>query len=162
MKKAEVEKIYVPQDVINFIAENITTNIRELEGALTGVIARASLKNLPIDMSIAKEALKNDISYKEKDIDIEQIQKCTAKYFGIDVIDLKSSKRDQKYSIPRHIAMYLAREKTNMSYLDIARAFNKSDHTTVKHAYEKVLASLRSDSDETKNSVNNIIDMIKS
>ena len=162
MKKAEVEKIYVPHDVINFIAENITTNIRELEGALTGVIARASLKNLPIDMNIAKEALKNDISYKERDINIDEIQRCTSKYFGIDVADIKSSKRDQKYSIPRHIAMYLAREKTNMSYLEIARAFNKSDHTTVKHAYEKVLANLKSDSDETKNSINNIIDMIKS
>ena len=162
MKKAEVEKIHVPQDVINFIAENITTNIRELEGALTGVIARASLKNVPIGMDIAKEALKNDISYKEKDIDIEEIQRCTAKYFGIDVADMKSSKRDQKYSVPRHIAMYIAREKTNMSYLEIARAFNKSDHTTVKHAYEKVLSSLKSDSDETKNSINNIIDMIKS
>lgn len=163
IKKAEVENIKVPQDVIYFIAENINTNIRELEGALVTVIARASILNGGvINIETAQKALKDVISEKkDKKITIEEIQKYTAKYFGIDISDLKSPKRDQKYSLPRHIAMYIAREETDLSYMDIARAFNKNDHTTVKHAYEKVSGNLKSNSDGTKNSIKNILDMIK-
>ena len=163
VKKAEVEKIHVPKDVIYFIAENINTNIRELEGALVTVIARASIMNGGvIDIATAQQALKDVLSdRKDRKVTVEEIQKCTAKYFGIDVADLKSPKRDQKFSVPRHIAMYLTREETNMSYMDIARAFNKNDHTTIKHAYEKIQSSLDSSTDETKNSIKNILDMLK-
>ncbi|MCQ2736743.1 MAG: DnaA/Hda family protein, partial [bacterium] len=161
-KKAEVEKIYVPRDVIYFIAENINTNIRELEGALITVIASASFQNGGVvDLAVAQSALKDVIAGKnDKKFAVEEIQKCTAKYFCIDIADLKSAKRDQKYSVPRHIAMYLTREQTDLSYKDIAKAFNKNDHTTIKHAYEKVKASIAS-SDDTKSNIRNILDMLK-
>lgn len=162
-KKAEVENIYVPRDVIYFIAENINTNIRELEGALITVIASASFQNGGVvDLAVAQSALKDVIAGKnDKKFAVEEIQKCTAKYFCIDIADLKSAKRDQKYSVPRHIAMYLTREETDLSYKDIAKAFNKNDHTTIKHAYEKIKASIAS-SDDTKSNIRNILDMLKS
>lgn len=156
LKKADIEKIDIPQEVIQYIAEKINTNIRELEGALIKVTARASLLNKKIDIELAGQALKDIISIKEKKITPDLIQQCVANYFGVKISDIISSKRDQKYSYPRHIAMYLTRELTNLSYLEIAKSLGKNDHTTVKHAYDKINKMIEDPSDRTKTNLENI------
>ena len=156
LKKAEFEKVYIPQEVIQFIAEKINTNIRELEGALIKVTARASLLNKQINLELTDQALKDIISIKEKTITPELIQQCVTNYFGIKVSDIVSSKRDKKYSYPRHIAMYITRELTNLSYLEIAKTLGKNDHTTVKHAYDKINKMIEDPSDRTKTNLENI------
>ncbi len=161
LRKAESEKIKVPFEVISYIAEQINTNIRELEGALIKVIARASLLNKEVDIELAHFALKDILPNKEGEITPELIKKCVAQYFGIEISDLSSSKRDQKYAYPRHIAMYLTRELTNMSYLDIARVMGKNDHTTVKHGYDKIVSRMETSSDRTKINIDNIKNNIK-
>lgn len=162
LKKAETENIRVPQDVITYIAEKITANIRELEGALIRVVANASLLNKEINIDLAKDALKNIIPDSSNiKINAETIQKSVSKYFGLKPGEITSSKRDQKYSYPRHIAMYLTREMTNLSYLETARAFGKSDHTTVKHAYDKICTLLDNPADRTKSHIENIKNLIK-
>lgn len=160
-KKIEEENVYVPQEVLEFIAMNIKDNIRELEGALIKVLAYASLKNTSnISLDLASEALKELIIEKEsKVIDIAYIQSKVADYYGINVGDLSSKNRSQKIVFPRHVAMYIARQMTDLSLIKIAESFNK-DHSTVIHAIEKI--SALSEEDETiKDEVNSIIEKIE-
>ncbi len=160
-KKAEMEKINIPDDVKSYIAEIINTNIRELEGALIKVIATASLLNKKIDIELAKFALKDIVPEKSAEITPNIIQNCVSEYFGIKTSDILSSKRDQKYSYPRHIAMYITREMTNMSFLDIAKSLGKNDHTTIKHGCDKISALIENPSDRTKSNIENIKNNIK-
>ena len=145
-KKADVEKLNVPNEVMVYIATKIKSNIRELEGALIRIVAYSSLTNREITVDLATEALKDIISNKQnKNITIDLIQDVIAAYFNLRVDDLKSQRRTRNIAYPRQIAMYLSRKLTDMSLPKIGEEFGGRDHTTVIHAYEKISESLKSD-----------------
>ncbi len=136
-------------DVAMFIADKVTTNIRELEGCLVRALALADLDDVPLSIDLVKEALK-DIMPKESEeykelITAEIIQKTVAKYFNVRLSDLRSKKRTKSLTLPRHVAMYLCRRLTKLSFIDIGRDFGKKDHTTVMHACNKIEEALQND-----------------
>ncbi|MCA9400517.1 MAG: chromosomal replication initiator protein DnaA [Candidatus Omnitrophica bacterium] len=137
-KKIEYEPVNVPHEVIHFIAEQIKTNIRELEGALIRVAAYSLLEDRPIDLEIAKTILKDMVENVTKTISVEMIQKEVAQHFKLKVEDLRSKKRLKTIVHPRQIAMYLSRQLTNMSLPEIGGAFGGKDHTTVLHSCKKI------------------------
>ncbi len=138
-KKAESEKIPVPDAVTSFIAKVIPSNIRELEGALIRVVAFASLTKSPITAELAAEVLKNVVaSAPARRITIALIKERVAKAHGLTVKEMDHQRRDQRLAAPRQIAMYLATELTDCSLPQIAREFQKKDHTTVMYARDKV------------------------
>jgi chromosomal replication initiator protein len=138
-KKAESEKIPVPDDVTSFIAKVIPSNIRELEGALIRVVAFASLTKSPITAELAAEVLKNVVgNAPARRITIALIKERVAKAHGLTVKEMDHQRRDQRLAAPRQIAMYLATELTDCSLPQIARDFQKKDHTTVMYARDKV------------------------
>ncbi|MGB2661136.1 MAG: chromosomal replication initiator protein DnaA [Candidatus Omnitrophota bacterium] len=137
-KKSENESVRVPQDVLFFLAEKIKTNIRELEGALIRVVAYAKLTGKELSADLAKEVLRGMITEEDKKINIEQIQKVVADYFGMKVSEMKAKKRTRAVAYPRQLAMYLSRELTDHSLPDIGSLFGGRDHTTVLHACEKI------------------------
>jgi chromosomal replication initiator protein len=146
-KKAQVEHIDVSDDIIAFIAEKIESNIRELEGSLTRIIAYASLSGKPITMAVAEEALRNILSIKDpKRITPEIITQAVSDFYGVSPADVKSSKRNREIALPRQIAMYLTRDMTDLSLPRIGDAFGGRDHTTVMHACDKIGQLTRSDS----------------
>lgn len=142
-KKAERNGSKLPDDVLYFIAENIKSNIRELEGALIKLIAYSSLENKKINLELAKEILKDAGAENSKKITIELIQKKVADYFDIKISDMKTKKRTRQVAYPRHIAMYLAREMTGMTLPEIGGHFGGRDHSTVIHACDKVDMDLK-------------------
>ena len=145
-KKADVENLNVPNEVMVYIATKIKSNIRELEGALIRIVAYSSLTNRDITVDLATEALKDIISKKEgKNITISLIQDVVASYFNLRIDELKSQRRTRNVAYPRQIAMYLSRKLTDMSLPKIGDEFGGRDHTTVIHAYEKISDKLTSD-----------------
>ncbi len=138
-QKAEQEGISLPKEVALFIAENIHSNIRELEGCLINLSAYAKLMNTQITIDLAKEVLKNIIKETPSQrITIEQVQKLVAEFFGLRVSDLKSNKKGRNVSLPRQIAMYLCRKYTGASFPEIGGKFGGKDHSTVIHAVKKI------------------------
>ena len=138
-KKAESEKIPVPDEVTSFIAKVIPSNIRELEGALIRVVAFASLTKSPITVDLTSEVLKNVVaSLPPRRVTIGLIKERVAKAHGLTVKEMDNQRRDQRVAGPRQIAMYLATELTDSSLPQIAREFQKKDHTTIMYARDKV------------------------
>lgn len=160
-KKAYLENIDIPGEVLNYIANKIETNIRELEGALIRVMAYSSLTSTPVDLKIADEALKNILIEKQKDISVNNIIKITAQYFGITPEEIKGKKRSKHIVFPRQLAMYLSRELTDLSLPKIGNDFGGKDHTTVIHACNKI-KDLALDSSETREMIEKLKDNIKS
>ena len=155
-KKAQLENIIVSDDILLLIADNISSNIRELEGALNRVVAYASLTNNSISHELAKEALQQILSSKKaKDINNTSIQNIVSRYFDINPEQLKSKKRSRDISYPRQIAMYLCRELTNMSLPQIGQAFGGRDHTTVIHACDKIAEDMQSNA-ETRRAISEL------
>lgn len=155
-KKADVEKLNVPNEVMVYIATKIKSNIRELEGALIRIIAYSSLTNRAVTVDLATEALKDIISNKQnKNVTIDVIQDVVANYFNLRVEDLKSQRRTRNVAYPRQIAMYLSRKITDMSLPKIGEEFGGRDHTTVIHAYEKISDGLNTD-ESLQHTVNDI------
>jgi len=145
-KKASEEGLMLPNDVLLYIANEIQSNIRELEGALIRVVAFASLHGCDITLDVTIEALKDLLSArKTKTITIEAIQQAVAQHFGIKAEEMKSKKRTRSVAYPRQIAMYLARELTDASLPKIGEEFGGRDHSTVIHAYEKVKSEAEQD-----------------
>ncbi|NLP27480.1 MAG: chromosomal replication initiator protein DnaA [Clostridia bacterium] len=145
-KKADVEKLDIPNEVMVYIASQIKSNIRELEGALIRIVAYSSLTNREISVDLASEALKDIISNKKtRQINIPYIQETVAAYYNLRVEDLKSQRRTRNVAFPRQIAMYLSRKLTDMSLPKIGEEFGGRDHTTVIHAYEKISDCLQKD-----------------
>ncbi len=138
LDKARIEEIEVDEGTAFFIAKQVRSNVRELEGALKRVIAYARFSKLPISVELAKEALKDLLAVQNRQISIENIQKTVADYFKIKVADMYSKKRTRIVARPRQMAMYLARELTNLSYPEIGLSFGGRDHTTVLHACTKI------------------------
>lgn len=138
-KKAMMEHLNVPNDVMVYIASRIDNNIRELEGAFIRVIAYASLTNQTVDIDLATEALKDIFPQgKPKQITVELIQEIIASYFKLKVDELLAKRRTRNVAYPRQIAMYLSRELTETSLPRLGEMFGGRDHTTVIHAYEKI------------------------
>ncbi|GAB4357842.1 MAG: chromosomal replication initiator protein DnaA [Methylohalobius crimeensis] len=146
MSKAQQWGVELPADVAFFVGKRIRSNVRELEGALRRVTARAQFTGEPITLPFAKEALRDLIAVQDKLINVENIQKTVAEYFKIRVTDILSNKRTRSITRPRQIAMALAKELTNHSLPEIGEFFGGRDHTTVLHACRKVEALKESDS----------------
>ncbi len=145
--KAESEGVVLPNEVAIFLAENITSNIRELEGTLINIIGHAKLLNTEITMELARERLKNIIKEQDRRIlSIESIQKEVSNFFGIKIQDLKSERKQKNIAVPRQIAMYLARRYTGASFPEIGEKFGGKDHSTVIHAVRKIETSIGEDS----------------
>lgn len=155
-KKADVENLNIPNEVMVYIATKIKSNIRELEGALIRIVAYSSLTNKEISVDLAAEALKDIISNEQnKQVTIDLIQDIVANYFNLKVDELKSSRRTRNIAFPRQIAMYLSRKLTDMSLPKIGEEFGGRDHTTVIHAYEKISTNLKKD-ESLKNVINDL------
>ncbi len=138
-KKALLRGWVIPEDVINFLATNIPSNIRELEGSLNRIVACAELNNEPMTTENATVWLKDIIRHVSKGpVTIEVIQQIVAEGFGMDVDDLTSSKRTAEISLARQVAMFVSRTHTEASLQQIGYAFKKKDHTTVIHACKKI------------------------
>ena len=149
--KAESEGVVLPNEVGLYIAKNTTSNIRELEGTLTNIIAHAKLLNAEISLDLAKEVLKNIVKNQDnRFITIESIQKEVASFFGLRVQDLKSERKQKNIAVPRQITMYLARRYTGASYPEIGEKFGGKDHSTVIHAVKKIEKLLGNDPSLTK------------
>jgi chromosomal replication initiator protein len=144
-KKLELESAKVPDDVIYFIAEQIKTNIRELEGALIRVVACSLLEDRAISLDMAKNVLKDMVKESIKIISVEMIQKQVSEFFSITLVDLKSSRRQRHLVLPRQVAMYLARKLTKHSLPEIGNTFGGKDHTTVMHSCKKIEHDINND-----------------
>lgn len=160
-KKAKAEMLDIPNEVMLYIANQIDTNIRELEGALIRVVAYSSLINQDMNADLAAEALKDIIpTAQPKTVTIEHIQERVATQFQMPVPELKAKKRTKSIAFPRQIAMYLSREMTDASLPKIGEAFGGRDHTTVIHAHEKI-SNLMSTDTELQKTVQGIIDQLR-
>jgi chromosomal replication initiator protein len=138
LRKAVTEQVVLDENVAFFIAKNIRSNVRELEGALKRVIAFSRFTGMPISLEVAREALKDLLAVQSRQVSIENIQKTVADYYKIKVADLYSKKRSRNVARPRQLAMALAKELTTLSLPDIGDAFGGRDHTTVLHACRKI------------------------
>jgi chromosomal replication initiator protein len=137
-KKAESEKLNLPDEVAMFIATKIKSNIRELEGSLVRLTALASLKGAPITLQLAQEALKNIVEEETRAVTIETIQKVVADFYNLKVADLKSKSNSRNIAFPRQVAMYLCKTLTRSSLPEIGREFGGKHHTTVLHSVNKI------------------------
>ena len=146
IKKAALKLVELDPEVAFFIAEQVRSNVRELEGALHRVIASARFTGRLIDVSLARETLQDVMVFHERKVTINNIQKTVAEYFKMRVSDLHSKRRNRRITRPRQIAMSLAKELTNLSLPDIGDAFGGRNHTTVLHACRKVEELVRGDS----------------
>ncbi|MDH7577662.1 MAG: chromosomal replication initiator protein DnaA [Bacillota bacterium] len=161
-KKAQLEKFSLPDDVLLFIATNIKSNIRELEGALARIIAYASLHQQEINLDLTSEALKDIlVGNRPPYVTITMIQKVVAQRFNLRVDDFKARRRTRSVAFPRQIAMYLARELTDASLPQIGQEFGGRDHTTVLHAYDKIKEEMKKDSN-LEAIINDLIKMLHS
>ncbi len=138
LKKAEESKIHLSEDVAFFVAKQIRSSVRELEGALNRIVAMANFTGHAIDVHLAKDALRDLIAVRGRQITIENIQKTVADYYKIKVGEMYSKKRSRNFARPRQVAMSLARELTNHSFPEIGEAFGSRHHTTVMHACSEI------------------------
>ena len=146
-KKADAERLEIPNDTLSYIAGQIDSNIRELEGALVRVQAYATIQNKEITTSLAADALKTMVKEANKEVSISKIQEYVAKFYNITVNELKGKRRVREIVMPRQIAMYLARELTETSFPKIGDEFGGKDHTTVLHAHDKIRTLIESDAE---------------
>ena len=155
-KKVQLESIIIDDNILSNIAIKVDSNIRELEGTLNKILAKASLTHSPISIELAEQCINEVISKKEKVISANYIQEVVAKYFNITQKDIKSSKRSNDIAYPRQIAMYLCRDIANMPFTKIGDAFGKRDHTTVMHACSKIDSEVKEN-----NNTKLIVDSVK-
>ncbi|HRM54079.1 MAG TPA: chromosomal replication initiator protein DnaA [Ottowia sp.] len=138
INKARVEGTEMPEEVAFFVAKNVRSNVRELEGALRKILAYSRFNQKEISIQLAREALRDLLSIQNRQISVENIQKTVADYYKIKVADMYSKKRPASIARPRQIAMYLAKELTQKSLPEIGELFGGRDHTTVLHAVRKI------------------------
>lgn len=161
-KKLEDNKnVEIPDDVLNFMSKDITTNIRDLEAALTKLIAYADLVGKKITMEVAKTQLKHVFQKPlQHNITIDKVQKVVSEYFNVTTTDLKSKKRTKVVTFPRQIAMYIIRELTDFSTTEIGLEFGGRDHTTVMHACQKI-EDMTTTNSTLEPTINNLIRTVK-
>jgi chromosomal replication initiator protein len=138
INKARAEGTEMPEEVAFFVAKNVRSNVRELEGALRKILAYSRFNQKEISIQLAREALRDLLSIQNRQISVENIQKTVADYYKIKVADMYSKKRPASIARPRQIAMYLAKELTQKSLPEIGELFGGRDHTTVLHAVRKI------------------------
>jgi chromosomal replication initiator protein len=138
LRKAEAEQVELGEDVAFFVAKNVRSNVRELEGALRKILAYARFSGEEISIGLAREALKDLLSLQNRQVSVENIQKTVADFYKIKVADMYSKRRPASIARPRQIAMYLAKELTQKSLPEIGELFGGRDHTTVLHAVRKL------------------------
>jgi chromosomal replication initiator protein len=146
-RRTELEGATLPEDVLYFIADNVTTNIRELEGCLTRLLAYSSLDKSSIDLNFATRVLGKEILRPRKEITISEIQKKTAEFFKIELPMMTAKKKSSEIALARQVAMYLTRKHTSCSLKSIGDAFGGRDHSTVIHACDLVENKMRADYD---------------
>jgi chromosomal replication initiator protein len=146
-KKAEQEKVTLPTDVALYIASNIRSNVRELEGALIRLVAHSSLIGAEITLPYTQQVLKNFIDSQARKVTIESIQKAVAEQFGLRLVEIKAKNNSRAIVYPRQIAMYLAKHLTEASLPEIGRQFGGKHHTTVLHSVEKIDGTRKADKD---------------
>jgi chromosomal replication initiator protein len=146
-KKAEQEKVTLPTEVALYVASNIRSNVRELEGALIRLVAHSSLIGAEITLPYAQQVLKNFIDSQARKVTIESIQKATAEQFGLRLAEIKQKNNSRAIVYPRQIAMYLAKHLTEASLPEIGRQFGGKHHTTVLHSVEKIEEVRKNDKD---------------
>ena len=159
-KKADLNQVRLADDVAYLIATRVKSNIRELEGSLTRMIAFCAMTGREMSVDLAQEALSDLWGEEEKILTIELIQREVSKLFGVALSDLKAKDRTKAVTFPRQIAMYLARQLTHASLADVGRAFGGKDHTTVLHAVSKIQALLQEDP-KLRTSVDSLVQGIK-
>ena len=159
-KKMESESMNIPDEVVLFIAEQIKTNIRELEGALIRVAAYSILEDNPITLDMAKIILKDMVKESAKTISVEMVQKTVAEFYNLTVADLQGKKRLKNIVMARQVAMYLSRQLTHMSLPEVGSAFGGKDHTTVLHSCKKIESGLLEDI-SLKNTINELSTKLK-
>jgi chromosomal replication initiator protein len=159
-KKAELHKKNIPQDVAIFIASNIKSNIRELEGVLLRVIAYSSFTHRVLNLELTKEVLKDFTFDKTRNFTVQNILKTVASYYDIKVSEIKSKRRTREISTTRQIAMYLCREHTKLSLPEIGKQFGGKDHTTVIFSHKKISNKIKENND-LKNSISEIVNHIE-
>ena len=146
-KKLELIGKKLNQEIIDYIAKNVETNVRELESALQQILAYADIIEQEPTLEMAKNQLKDILnSNSAQNISLDIIQKVVAENYQISISDLKSKKRDKKYVFPRQVAIYIARELTEISYSELGNEFGGKDHSTIMHAYEKIAEGIKLDS----------------
>jgi chromosomal replication initiator protein len=146
-KKAEQEKVILPTDVALYIASNIRSNVRELEGALIRLVAHSSLIGAEITLPYTQQVLKNFIDSQARKVTIESIQKAVAEQFGLRLVEIKAKNNSRAIVYPRQIAMYLAKHLTEASLPEIGRQFGGKHHTTVLHSVDKIDVTRKTDKD---------------
>jgi len=161
MRKVAEAKVRLNEDAAFFLAQNLRSNVRELEGALKRVIAHAHFHGVPLNIPTIKEALKDLLALQDKQVSIENIQKVVAEYYRIKVADLSSKRRSRSVARPRQVAMSLVKELTNHSLPEIGNAFGGRDHTTVLHATRKV-TELREGSADIAEDYKNLLRLLTS
>lgn len=161
MKKAEIAKVDLPQEVAFFIAQKIRSHVRDLEGALNRVIADSRFKGQAISVELVRESLKDLFAVQDKQVGVENIQRTVADYYKIKIADLHSKRRNRSIARPRQLAMALAKELTNHSLPEIGDAFGGRDHTTVLHACRKI-KSLQDESPDIREDWKNLLRLLTS
>jgi chromosomal replication initiator protein len=160
-KKAESEGLEIDESTLDYVASQVDTNIRELEGALVKVQAQATIQKQDINIGLARSALADlKLVQKSRGLQISKIQEVVANYFQTSVPDLKGKKRVRQIVIPRQIAMYLSRELTDASLPKIGQEFGGKDHTTVMHACDKIARQIKTDT-EIKSAVSDLRQMLE-
>ena len=155
-QKVRGENIVLPNDVAFFLASNVKSNIRELEGLLTRLVAYSSLNKCDITLDLAKDVLKDILKTREKELNIGTIQKEVCNNFNVKLSDLKSVRKQKSIVIPRQICMYLTRHLTKMSFPEIGAHFGGKDHSTIIYAVNKIEKALQHDK-ELQNHINSLI-----
>jgi chromosomal replication initiator protein len=156
-KKAESERVHLPDDVAEYIARAIKSNIRELEGALIRLMAYASLTDAEVNLPTAQQVLKNIIDTQEKKVTIEQIQKRVGEHFGLRAQDLKIRSNTKVIAFPRQVAMFIVKQLTSASLPEIGKQFGGKHHTTVLHSINKI-ESLRQVDKDLNKTINRLLD----
>ncbi|MGH9733471.1 MAG: chromosomal replication initiator protein DnaA [Candidatus Acidiferrales bacterium] len=156
-KKADSDRVHLPDDVAEYIARAIKSNIRELEGALIRLMAYASLIGTEVNLPMAQQVLKNIIETQEKKVTIEQIQKAVGEAFGLRAQDLKMRSNSKVIAYPRQVAMFLVKQLTSASLPEIGKQFGGKHHTTVLHSINKIQALRQTDKDLNK-TINRLMD----
>ena len=137
-KKLQAEGVYIEANVIEYLAHSINTNVRELEGVIVSLMAQASLNRREIDLELAKQTLRSIVVDSEREVTIDSVQEAVADFYNVTIADLKAKSRKRELVHPRQIAMYLAKEKTDLSLKSIGYHFGGRDHSTVIHAVQTI------------------------
>jgi len=156
-KKADTEHAQVPDDVAEYIARSIKSNVRELEGALIRLMAYASLTGAQINLQTAQQVLRAIIETQDKKITIDQIQKRVGEHFGLRAQDLKIRSNSKQIAFPRQVAMFLVKQLTSASLPEIGKQFGGKHHTTVLHSINKIQSQRQLDKDLNK-TINRLLD----